>query len=106
MTAQEIEDTRPVIRGITFVGNESIEDRLLRISIRNSQSSSFQRHWYLRWLPFGEKRYLDERQLRTDLLRVQALYYQGGFFEAIVDTIVDRSNGDVRITFMIDEGRP
>ena len=106
VTAQEIEDTRPVIRGITFVGNESIEDRLLRISIRNSQSSSFQRHWYLRWLPFGEKRYLDERQLRTDLLRVQALYYQGGFFEAIVDTIVDRTNGDVRITFMIDEGRP
>jgi len=106
VTAQEIEDTRPVIRGITFVGNESIDDRLLRISIRNTQSSAFQRHWYLRWMPFGEPRYLDERQLRTDLLRVQALYFQSGFFEAVVDTIVDRSNGDVRITFVIDEGRP
>ena len=37
---------------------------------------------------------------------MQALYFQSGFFEAVVDTIVERSNGDVRITFSIDEGRP
>ncbi len=104
--AQDFEETRPVVRGISFRGNRSIDDALLRISISNTQSSAFQRPAVLRWLPFGEKRYLNERQLRTDLLRVRALYNQSGFFEATVDTVVERSDGNVHITFVIEEGRP
>ena len=58
------------------------------------------------WTGLGEKRYLNETELRRDVLRIVALYRQAGFIDAAVDTVVRRTDLDVRVRFLIDEGEP
>lgn len=96
----------PVVRGLSFRGNRAISDEVLRGSIATSRSSWWERSPLVRWLPFGQKRYLNETDLRRDVQRIQVLYRISGFIEASVDTLVRRSDGDVDITFLIHEGRP
>jgi outer membrane protein assembly factor BamA len=104
--AQEPIDRGLVVRGLTFAGNRAIEDETLRISIATSQSAFFARSPLLRWMGFGEKRYLNETELRRDVLRVAALYRQSGFVDAVVDTVVRRTATDAYIRFNIQEGDP
>jgi outer membrane protein assembly factor BamA len=54
----------------------------------------------------GAKRYFNETQFRSDVYRILALYRRSGYRDATVDTVVTRSNGDVRLKFVIDEGEP
>jgi outer membrane protein assembly factor BamA len=54
----------------------------------------------------GVKRYFNETQFRSDVYRILALYRRSGYREATVDTVVARSNGDVNLRFIIDEGDP
>ena len=43
--------------------------------------------------------------MRADLLRLRGYYRDHGFFEAEVDTVLDRSeNGRVRVSFIVQEG--
>lgn len=95
-----------VVRGVSFQGNHAIDDETIRISIATSQSSWFARTSMVSWIGLGEKRYLNETELRRDVLRVAALYRQAGFVDAVVDTIVRRTDVDVRVRFVIDEGEP
>ncbi len=106
VAAQEPIDRGLVVRGLTFVGNRAIEDATLRISIGTSQSGFFARSPVLRWTGFGEKRYLNETELRRDVLRITALYRQSGFVDAVVDTVIRRTTTDAYVRFIIREGEP
>jgi outer membrane protein assembly complex protein YaeT len=91
---------------VSFQGNRAIADETLRISIATSQSSWFVRTSLVSWMGLGEKRYLNDTELRRDVLRIVALYRQAGFIDAAVDTLVRRTDVDVHIRFLIDEGEP
>ncbi len=106
MWGQEGEPRELIVRDLSFDGNRAIDDNVLRISIATSQSAFFARARWLRWMGLGEKRYLNETELRRDVVRIQALYRLSGFVDATVDTLVRRSGGDVFIRFLIYEGEP
>ncbi|UCG86539.1 MAG: BamA/TamA family outer membrane protein [Gemmatimonadota bacterium] len=95
------------MRELSFSGNRAIDDATLRMSVATSRSSAFARWPVVRGLGFlGEKKYLNETQFRRDVLRILALYRRSGYREATVDTIVRRTDRDVYIRFIIDEGEP
>ena len=106
VAAQDPIERGLVVRGLTFAGNRAIDDETLRISIATSQSAFFARSPMLRWMGFGEKRYLNETELRRDVLRVAALYRQSGFVDAVVDTVIRRTGTDAYVRFTIQEGDP
>jgi outer membrane protein assembly complex protein YaeT len=95
-----------VVRQLEFEGNESIADPVLAAGIATTSSSWFATSALVRWAGLGEKRYLDEQQLRRDVLRLVLLYRRSGFLEATVDTAVQRTPEDAYITFKIEEGPP
>ncbi len=92
--------------GVSFEGNHAIRDEVLQTAIVTSSSSWFARSPLVRWIGLGEKRYLNETELRRDVLRLMALYRQTGFTDAVVDTLVRRSDGAVSIRFVVEEGEP
>ena len=102
LDAQE-DSRRLVVRELSFDGNRAISDVQLRISIATSRSA---RSLVFGWFGLGEKRYFDEFEFRRDVLRIQWLYRASGFVEATVDTVVERTDSDVRIRFLIYEGEP
>jgi len=110
LPAQERAPGELVVRGLSFEGNRAIDDYTLKASIATSESSAWQRYWWLRapfgLFGFGEKRYFDETEFRRDVLRVELLYRQTGFFEAELDTLLRRTSEDVWITIRVREGSP
>lgn len=96
-----------MVVGLRFRGNRHIPAPILAASIATSNSSFTQRAFggVLKFLP-GTRRYLDDTELRRDVLRVQLLYRQYGYYETKVDTTVQRTDGKARITFHITEGPP
>jgi outer membrane protein assembly factor BamA len=104
--AQEPSSRGLVVRGLSFEGNHAIDDGVLRISIATSQSAVFARSPFLRWMGLGERRFLNETELRRDVLRIAAFYRQSGFVDATVDTLVRRTETDAYIRFVIYEGEP
>ena len=103
MHAQEPET---VVRGLTFRGNHALDGATLRAAIGTTNSSWFARKWFIRWLGLGEKRTFDATEFRRDVLRLTLLYRQSGFMDVKVDTVVQRSEKDIRLTFRITEGPP
>lgn len=103
--AQDVDD-RLFVRHLNFDGNQYIDDVTLRSSIATTRSSWWRRQLGLRWLPFGAKRFLNETELRRDVLRIQLLYKRSGYNDARVDTVVTRSDQSVNIRFSITEGDP
>lgn len=100
------EEHRPMVTGVRFDGNRAIEDIVLAASIATT-SSAWSRHAFLVGdLGFGERREFDETEFRRDVVRIQLLYRQHGFYEARVDTVVRRDGGNVSVTFRIEEGPP
>jgi outer membrane protein assembly factor BamA len=106
LAGQVRSDRGLIVRQLSVHGNESIRDEALRISIASSRSSFFARSPFVRWIGFGQKRYLNETELQRDVLRITALYRQSGFIDATVDTAVRRTDTDVYIEITIDEGEP
>jgi outer membrane protein assembly complex protein YaeT len=106
LQAQTGEPSRLVIRQLSFEGNRALDDYTLGISIATTPSSFLARQWWIRWLGAGDKRYLDETELRRDVARLVLLYRVSGFLHARVDTIVRRSKDAVSIKFVIVEGQP
>jgi outer membrane protein assembly factor BamA len=95
-----------VVRAVQFTGNRAISNEQLRASIATSRSSWFARSPLVSWMGLGEKRYLNDTELRRDVLRITALYRQTGYLDAVVDTVVRRTATEVRIRFEIHEGEP
>jgi outer membrane protein insertion porin family len=103
LSAQEQER---VVRGLSFAGNRALDDYTLESAIATTKSSGWARHWYVRWLGLGEKRYFNEIEFRRDVVRLILLYRQSGYMNAVVDTLVQRTPRDVYLTFRIHEGEP
>ena len=99
-------DLGPVVRNVGFDGNRAYDDEQLSVVIATTQSAYFARAWWLRWAGLGEKRHLDEIELRRDVLRLTAYYREGGFLEVKVDTLVQRGEGFVNVRFKVEEGPP
>lgn len=95
-----------VIRQLKFEGNESLSPALLAASIATTNSAFFASSPIFRWIGLGEKRYLNERDLKTDVERLSVLYRRSGFPDVAVDTLVRRTEEDAFITFQISEGEP
>ena len=102
----QLEPTEPVVRGLDFVGNQSITDEVLAAAISTTNSSWFARVFLFRWLGLGAKRYFDQEEFRRDVIRLHVLYRRSGYPNAEVDTTVRREPQSVFISFHIVEGEP
>ena len=100
------QDGERAVRKLSFEGNKSIDDATLAASIATSNSSWFARNGLVKWIGFGSVKYVNERELQRDVLRIQVLYRRSGFPTATVDTIIKRTPGDIYITFKVTEGAP
>ena len=94
------------VRELEFKGNKAIDATVLSTSIATSNSSWIRRSGLTRWMGLGQKKYLDERELQRDVLRLEILYRRSGFPSATVDTLVRRDSTSAWITFEITEGLP
>ena len=94
------------VAAVRFRGNQALDDYALSISIATSASNWTYGWPLLRALKIGVRRVFDEVEFRRDVLRLQLLYRQHGFFEAGIDTVVRRGDDAVRVTFRIAEGPP
>lgn len=94
------------MRKVQFEGNKAIDHYTLTTVIATTQSSWFASWGPVRWLGFGEKRYLDDLEFKRDVVRLLLFYRQSGYMGAVVDTVVQRTPKDVFIRFRIHEGAP
>lgn len=93
--------------GLKFQGNKSIQAAVLAAGISTTNSGWFRRTPPFKWLGIlGEKRFFDEHQFVADVLRLQFIYKASGFLEVKVDTLVQRTADQVKVTFKITEGPP
>jgi outer membrane protein assembly complex protein YaeT len=101
-------DRGPELRvaAVRFRGNHALDGYTLAISIATSASNWTYGWPLLRALKIGVRRVFDEVEFRRDVLRLQLLYRQHGYFEARVDTAVRRGGDAVKVTFRIAEGPP
>jgi outer membrane protein assembly factor BamA len=104
LTAQQ--EAERVVRGLTFVGNRSIDDYTLSTVIATSTSSWFATAWPVRWLGLGAKRYFNEVEFQRDVVRLILFYRQSGYMQVVVDTTVRRTPHDVYVVFRVYEGEP
>jgi outer membrane protein assembly complex protein YaeT len=95
-----------VVRQLAFAGNRALDDLTLSAFIATSQSSWAARYWWIRWLGVGEKHYLNEAELRRDVVRLILVYRQAGYMDVTVDTLVRRDPENAFIKFVIYEGEP
>jgi outer membrane protein insertion porin family len=95
-----------VVRGLHFRGNKAFPADLLSAAIATTSSSIFATFAPIRWIGLGEKRRLNELELRRDVERLKLFYQIRGYLEVRVDTVIVRTPEDVRITFNIREGPP
>jgi outer membrane protein assembly complex protein YaeT len=105
-TVLSAQDQERVVRGLSFVGNQALDDVTLSSAIATTNSSGWATKWYVRWMGMGEKRYFSEIEFRRDVVRLILLYRQSGYMNAVVDTLVRRTSRDVYVTFRIHEGEP
>jgi outer membrane protein insertion porin family len=99
-------ETGLVVRGLHFRGNKAFPSDLLSAAIATTNSSTFATVGVLRWMGLGEKRRLNELELRRDVARLRLFYQVRGYLDVQVDTAVVRTALDADISFTIHEGRP
>jgi outer membrane protein insertion porin family len=95
-----------VVRGLSFTGNRAVDDVTLSSAIATTNSPWLVRNPLTKWTGLGEERYFRERDLPADVMRIEVLYKFSGYFDVKVDTLVRRSDDDVKVTFAITEGEP
>ncbi|HEV8599499.1 MAG TPA: BamA/TamA family outer membrane protein [Gemmatimonadales bacterium] len=95
-----------VVRQLRFRGNDAFPSDILAAAIATTSSSTFATSPLLSWMGLGEKRRLNELELRRDVPRLRLFYQIRGYLDAQVDTAVVRTPEDVYITFTIHEGEP
>ncbi len=108
--AQAQTATRPEVRSLQFEGNDTFGDRALANSILTRASAC--RSFILTPFCWGDRgfavdrAFLNPRVFREDYVRIHLFYRQRGFREVQVDTVVNRRDAEVDITFRIAEGDP
>ena len=96
---------------LRFQGNRMFPDEVLANAIltRETECRSFILYPFcLAGAEFSQDPYfLHPREFRRDQARIRLFYYQRGYREAVVDTVLARPReGEVAITFSIQEGNP
>ncbi len=94
------------VTSVDFAGNHALDAATLSAAIATSASTWTYRWPLLKHLGLGTRRTFDELEFRRDVVRLQILYRQHGYFDARVDTLVDRAPSSVAVTFLIEEGPP
>lgn len=98
---------------LRFEGNRAFGDDQLAAAIATGETRCRSVLFIL--LPFcpltdwgfaHERAFLDEGTLPDDMLRLRIFYRQRGYRSVQVDTAVNRLDGEVRVTFRIEEGEP
>lgn len=85
------------VEEIIFEGNEEFSTRRLKAIIQTKEE------WFLSWATGAGN--LDPEILKTDVERLQAIYYDTGYVNVrIADPEVERKDDGLVITFKIDEG--
>ena len=105
------QNTLEEVTSLNFRGNRQFPDEVLANAIitRETECRSFILLPFC-WsgASFSEDPYfLHAREFRRDQARIRLFYYQRGYRETVVDTLVNRpSRREVEITFEIQEGEP
>ena len=96
------EDRKPaIVEAVAIEGNRVLSSGDLKLLMHTRASP-----WY-GILPGAKERRYDPIVFRSDVDRISAHYADLGYFEAVLDTVVDRRRpGFVRIRIRIDEGMP
>lgn len=95
-----------VVRSLAFEGNKALDDLTLASVIATTNSAWLARSPLFAPLGLGERRLFNEQNFRRDVLRLRVIYGFSGYYDVQVDTLVVRSDTDVRVTFRITEGEP
>ncbi len=102
---------REEVASLRFRGNDAVRSAELELAIvtRPTRCQSAALLPFC-WLGAGfakDEYYRSPRQFPLDVARIQVFYYQRGYREAVVDTVVTPAGEDrVDVTFVIDERRP
>lgn len=94
------------VRQLKFRGNRAIDNETMRSFIATTNSSFFATSPALRWMGLGAKRTFDQRNFETDVERLKLLYRKSGYLEVEIDTVVRRTEENIYLTFIINEGPP
>lgn len=95
-----------VVRSLKFEGNKSIDDLTLSSVIATTNSAWLASSPLVRWMGLGEERFFNEQNFRRDVVRLRVVYNYSGYYEAVIDTVVRRTDEDAFVTFRITEGEP
>ncbi len=106
LAAQEADATERTVVGLHFRGNRVLDDLVLASVLATTNSSWTWQYGITRWLPIGTRQTFDETEFRRDVVRLQLFYRQNGYYDVRVDTAVRRTEGQVDVTFRIEEGPP
>ena len=106
LAAQPGQAPERTVTSVTFQGNHALDRLTLAAAIATSASTWTYRVPLLKHLGLGQRRLFDELDFRRDVVRLQILYRQHGYFEARIDTTVDRTPSSVAVVFAIEEGPP
>ena len=99
LSAQDADSV--IVDAVAFEGNRAISDRDLKLLMFTRANP-----WY-EIFPGVDVRQFDPAVFRSDVERILASYEDQGYFDAVVDTVVDRYRpGFVRIRLRIVEGEP
>jgi len=101
----------PLISRVDLRGVESVPEEQLELTL--STKSTYCRLAFLRPLcyvvrsPFLVRHhYLEPGELQRDIASLRSLYWQRGFRETTIDTVITRGRHGLRIAFVIHEGAP
>ncbi len=95
------------VNSVSFRGNSALDDYTLQTSISTSGSTGALGLGFFKQIGwYAQRRYFDELEFRRDVLRLQLLYRQRGYYDTRVDTTVARQARSVGVTFRIVEGPP
>lgn len=106
------QDDRPEVRSLRLAGVENVDRLDLEKSIwtraSNCRSLILEVFCLFSHSPaFVDRFFLDEDELRRDVLRIRLYYWKRGYRETAVDTAVRRTGvNEVAVTFTIHEGHP
>jgi len=111
--AAQFHPDREVV-GLEFDGNSTFDDAQLEAAIITERTHCktflftfpFPLCPFTNWGFAHHRAFLEEDELPLDVLRLKLFYRQRGYRDARVDTLVRRSDGEVRVRFLIDEGKP
>ena len=98
--------SRVDLRGVKSVPKEQLE---LTLSTKSTYCRlAFLRPvcWFVRTPFLVRHHYLEPGELERDIVALRGVYWQRGFRETTVDTVITKGRHGLRIAFVITEGRP